>query len=258
MKAYITVLSTNEYLDGVLALNQSLKDVGSKYPLVVAITNNIHPFAREILSSIKVEMIELEEFSFSEKCKKKMRSHGAPHWAHTAAKLQVFGLTQFEKIIYLDSDMLVLKNIDHLFDCPHMTAAIDSPMISEENKEKHSHLNSGLMVIEPAAEIESQLKQLSTEHLLPDQDLIRLLYPDWITHKELQLPVIYNFFAAYWKQYYQSFVPIKDIYVLHFIGKEKPFHKNITKNSIQTYYDYFEGLYFSALSRSLESLPSNS
>ena len=50
MKAYITVLTTNEYLDGVLALYQSLKDVGSKYPLVVGITSNIFPYARELLT----------------------------------------------------------------------------------------------------------------------------------------------------------------------------------------------------------------
>ena len=59
MKAYITLLSTNEYLDGVLALYQSLQDVGSKYPLVVAVTNNIHPFAREIMEDDELSLPEI-------------------------------------------------------------------------------------------------------------------------------------------------------------------------------------------------------
>lgn len=254
MKAYITVLSTNEYLDGVLALYQSLKDVGSKYPLVVAVTGNIYPFARELLTKLKIEIIELEDFSFNEKTVKRLKAFGTPHWIHTAAKLQIFGLTQFEKLIFLDSDMLILKNIDHLFEKPHMTAVIDSPMLYDEDIDKHRHLNSGLMVIEPAAELEEKLKQLSIEHPLPDQELIRLLYPDWIKQPELQLPVTYNLFAVYWEKYHRANIPVKDTYVLHFIGKEKPFHKNITRTSIKTYYDYFEGLYLSAITRALQSL----
>lgn len=254
MKAYITVLTTNEYLDGVLALYQSLKDVGSKYPLVVGITGNIYPFARELLTKLKIEIVELEDFSFSEQTIKKLKAFGTPHWAYTAAKLQVFGLCQFEKLVFLDSDMLVLKNIDHLFEKPHMTAAIDSPMLYSENIDKHRHLNSGLMVIEPAAEIEKKLKQLSTEYSLPDQELIRLLYPNWVHQTELQLPVTYNLFAMYYEKYYKANASVKDTYVVHFIGKEKPFHKNIIRHSIKTYYDYFENLYFSAIERAIQSL----
>ena len=254
MKAYITVLTTNEYLDGVLALYQSLKDVGSKYPLVVGVTGNIFPYARELLTKLKIEMVELEDFSFTEECKKRLKAFGTPHWYYTSAKLQVFGLTQFEKVVFLDSDMLVLKNIDHLFECPHLTAAEDSPMLYEEEQEKHYQLNSGLMVIEPNKEIEKSLKELSSIHLLPDQELIHLQYPDWVNQRELHLPVTYNFFAIYWEKYYRAHVPIKDIYVLHFIGKEKPFQKNIIRSTIKTYYDYFESLYFNAITKAIESI----
>jgi alpha-N-acetylglucosamine transferase len=254
MKAYITLLSTDEYLDGVLALYQSLKDVGSTYPLVVAVTPNIHPYAREIITKLKIEIIELEEFSFSEDCKRKMRVHGAPHWAYTAAKLQIFGLVQFEKIIFLDSDMLIIKNIDHLFDKPHLTAAIDSPMLFNENEKSHYQLNSGLLVIEPDKNIELSLKELSFTNLLPDQELIRKNYPNWVENENLHLPVTYNFFVAYWEKYYQSFVDVSDIYVLHFIGKNKPFHKNSIKRTIKTHYDYFENLYLSAITRALKSI----
>ena len=254
MKAYITVLTTNEYLDGVLALYQSLKDVGSKYPLVVGVTGNIFPYARELLTKLKIEMIELEDFSFTEQCKKRVKAFGTPHWYHTAAKLQVFGLAQFEKLVFLDSDMLVLKNIDHLFEYPHLTAAEDSPMLYEKEPEKHSHLNSGLMVIEPNKEIEKSLKELSLIHPLPDQELIRLQYPNWVNQQELHLPVTYNLFAPYWEKYYRANIPIRDAYVLHFIGKEKPFQKNIVRHTIKTYYDYFESLYFNAVTKAIESI----
>ena len=37
-KSYITLLNNDNYLIGVLCLNESLKQVHSKYPLTVAIT----------------------------------------------------------------------------------------------------------------------------------------------------------------------------------------------------------------------------
>ena len=39
--AYVTLLSTNDYLDAVLVLNKSLQRVNSKYPLLVMVVNTI-------------------------------------------------------------------------------------------------------------------------------------------------------------------------------------------------------------------------
>jgi alpha-N-acetylglucosamine transferase len=255
MKVYITLLSTNEYLDGVLALEQSLKNVGAKYPLVVAVTSNILPFAREILQKKKIEVIEVVDHSYTEECKKKFRNFGTPHWFYTVAKLRIFGLTQFEKMIFLDADMFLLKNIDHLFDRPHMTAAIDSPMIMENDIEQHYNLNSGLLVIVPDKKLEQDLIEMSATECLADQDLLRKYYPDWREHKELQLSVNYNFFARFWDRYRIKGIAPTDLYALHFVGKEKPFMKNELNNTtVKNMLQYFEGLYINAIRASIREI----
>ena len=37
------------------------------------------------------------------------------HWNNCFDKLLIFGMTEFDKLIFLDSDMYIIENIDHLF-----------------------------------------------------------------------------------------------------------------------------------------------
>jgi alpha-N-acetylglucosamine transferase len=52
---------------------------------------------------------------------------------------QIWGL-EFEKIVYLDSDCLVLDNIDELFNYPELSAAVDCC----------DHFNAGIFVAKPS------------------------------------------------------------------------------------------------------------
>ena len=49
-KAYFTTLSTENYLPGVIALNQALKNVHSKYPLYALLSNEISEEIEEKLN----------------------------------------------------------------------------------------------------------------------------------------------------------------------------------------------------------------
>ena len=254
MKAYITLLSTNEYLDGVLVLHQSLKEVGAKYPLVVVVTNNINPYSRNILSQKKIQTIEVENFFYRPECVKAFSAWGMPHWKYTAAKIRIFGLTEFEKLVYLDSDMMVLRNIDHLFDCPDGSAAEDSSIIFEENIESHKQLNSGLLVIVPSKEKEQKLIELSKTCSGADQDLIRKLYANWIKQENLHLPNEYNIFNSFVPNYIKKGLRVEEFFVIHFIGKEKPF-MTIRKNySMKNFSEYFENKYRLLLRRAQNGL----
>lgn len=46
----------------------------------------------------------------------KQKLQNRPWFNTTFSKLHVFGLTEFDKIVYLDADLLLLSNIDELFD----------------------------------------------------------------------------------------------------------------------------------------------
>jgi len=47
------------------------------------------------------------------------------HFADVYAKLHVFGLSSFDRIVYLDADVIVLQNIDSLFLQPALSAACE-------------------------------------------------------------------------------------------------------------------------------------
>lgn len=148
MRVYATVLTSDEYLEGVLVLNESLKINKSKYKLIVIISKNISNRTEMILKSQEIDTLRLNyKISMPKEIEDANEQRGLKNWNNTMDKLSIFEMTQYEKIVYLDSDMIVLKNIDELFDYPNMSAVIAGK--SYKGNEEWKELNSGCMVIEP-------------------------------------------------------------------------------------------------------------
>ena len=115
------------------------------------------------------------------------------HWSNTFDKLFIFELIQFKKIVFLDSDMMIVNNIDHLFEKRNMSAVVSDRI----NDATCCELNSGLIVIEPQIGIIKQMQELIQDISLKyknfgDQDIIRLYFHDWKNCKELELDDGYN------------------------------------------------------------------
>ena len=90
-EVYITLLSTNNYLKGVLVLNKSLKKTNTKYPLVVLVSPGISEKTVNILSSFKIETIRMTE-SITLDLSKNNQSAAYSHWNNTFDKLYLFRL----------------------------------------------------------------------------------------------------------------------------------------------------------------------
>ena len=60
MKSYVCVLSTDNYLDGVLVLNENLQRIKSNYPLLCIINENISKKTRDILKCFGIEYKEIK------------------------------------------------------------------------------------------------------------------------------------------------------------------------------------------------------
>src|SRR5690606_3624872 len=135
---------------------------------------------------------------------------GPTHWQFTFEKLYIFSLTQFDKIVYLDSDMLVLENIDELFDKEHMSAVGPAGGRFPGN-EDYNGLNSGLLVIQPNTKDFDSLINLIpsvTERLQScgDQDvIIEYFIEDWRNRAELHLDDRYNMIFPYINYYTKKF-----------------------------------------------------
>src|SRR5258708_32084772 len=78
---------------------------------------------------------------------------GRPDLALVLTKLHVFRLTQFDKIIFLDADVLPVRPLSHLFALPHSFSAV--PDVGWPDI-----FNSGVMVLEPGEDKFQQLMGL--------------------------------------------------------------------------------------------------
>lgn len=219
--SYVTLLSSEDFLPGVIMLDWSLKKVGSHYPLHVLCADHVSQESFDELIRRKISVQRLEEHIPVKNDINKEK--GYDHWNRTFDKLYVWRLTQFDKVVYLDSDMQVIRNIDFLFDCPHMSA-VRADAFNEPGLDK---LNSGLMVIVPNEQEFQGLFdfwQSGKIHLkrMGDQDVIRAYYSDWGTKPELTLAPGLNVFYSEVTSGVIQRRDVEPVSVIHYIGHNKP------------------------------------
>lgn len=235
MRAYITLLSTADYLPGVACLAESLQRTGTRIPLVVAVSASVAQPLRDDLARMPgvTQVLPLPADGLLPEWAARQQHH----WAHTFDKLWLFGLEQFTKLVYLDSDMVVLQNIDDLFEAPHM-AAVDAGRLVHRD---WNRLNSGLMVIEPQAQLPQRIAttvqqayeemQRTGRPALGDQDLINTFYADWSrdgAHLDQGDNVFFEHLDAYLASGLYALpgqaVPAagRRLRIVHFTGRDKP------------------------------------
>lgn len=140
--------------------------------------------------------------------------------------------------------MLIVRNIDTLFERkPFSAVSADSSYPGNEIWK--GGLNSGVMVIEPDKDVEQKLLQTvglvvkkSKEQKVPvgDQDVLKQYLFDWGEQFSLHLDEGYNLFADHLTYYIRHLgyslsgkEERKPVYVIHFVGKSKPWMKKTLK-----------------------------
>lgn len=233
-RTYASVLTTDDYLEGLLVLIQSLRDNKHRYGCVVLLTSNISARTRFILAGHGIPYKEVHTLP------NPTDVSAAHRWFRTYSKLHVFSLAQYDKIIYLDVDMLLLENIDALFERPHMSAASAGSLLPDCSH--WVHMNSGLFVAVPSTalyqDMMSRLGRIEqlTSGGVPDkpkrgsdQDFLNAYYPAWTQRTELHLDHKYNMLHYHIDEYSKHFgytlTPgLRCVAVLHYASQLKPWH----------------------------------
>ena len=223
MYSYVCVLSTNSYLEGVLVLNENLKQLNSKYPLLCLINENISEKSKKILERFNIKYKIVNSV---------MPKSTIPEtrWKYTFDKLSIFNLTEFEKIVYLDLDFLILENLDYLFEIEEFTMIYDL---------KENYSCSALIILKPNNNDYNEMIKLNeimnmNDSIIGDQDIINEYFDDIN-----ELPIEYNFIKGIEKELVDVYDPIKnkivkkykcnDFYwsenpkIIHYYGDVKPF-----------------------------------
>lgn len=199
MYTFATLVTNADYGLGALALARSLKACGSRWPLLVLATANAGHLDELQAAGCVVKEIKQPQLSsaFRARHTRKSQHERAPFTKgekpvfhdplDNFCKLALWRLTDYRRVVFLDADTLVVKNIDKLFDYPEFCAA---PNLYETLADMH-RLNSGAFVAEPsAATYDSMLQALDAPDVFwprTDQTFLESYFPDW--HG---LPYTYN------------------------------------------------------------------
>lgn len=170
-EAYVTtVCGGDAYIPGVEVLGRSLFETGTKIPRVALVTHDVSTAACRRLAAQGWEISLTEEIA-----NPRPECRGTfPRFAKTFTKLRAFGLDQFEKIVLLDGDTVVLRNIDNLFERPSIAAAPDFFL--------PDRFNSGVMVIEPSTEFFARVEAALIDkgsYDGGDQGFLNEFFPTW-------------------------------------------------------------------------------
>lgn len=108
---WITLLGTDEYINGVIGLYYNLKEVGSKYPLVVMCFKNLKQETIDRLQQLNIQIKFIERDTFGE-----LSGHcGCCNNEITINKFQMFNFIEYDKICFLDADIVLFVNFDYVF-----------------------------------------------------------------------------------------------------------------------------------------------
>ncbi|KFK35602.1 hypothetical protein AALP_AA4G012800 [Arabis alpina] len=132
--AYVTVLHSSEaYVCGAIALAQSIRQSGSTKDMILLHDQSITNRSLLGLSSAgwNLRLIDRIRSPFSEK-------NSYNEWNYS--KLRVWQVTDYDKLVFIDSDFIILRKLDHLFYYPQLSASGNDRVL----------FNSGVMVLEPS------------------------------------------------------------------------------------------------------------
>ncbi|KAL7235165.1 hypothetical protein ACSBR1_018622 [Camellia fascicularis] len=133
-EAYVTILHSSEtYVCGAIALAQSIIQTNSTKDLVLLADDSISRRSLQGLRAAgwKVKHIDRIRSPYA-------RKDAYNEWNYS--KLRVWELTNYDKVIFIDADLIVLKNMDGFFVYPQLSAIGNDKFL----------FNSGVMLVEPS------------------------------------------------------------------------------------------------------------
>lgn len=238
------VMGTNNgFIMGAIALGQSLIDSGSILKRVVMVTPEVDQRSRRILRKVWDDVVEVEQIDCIFKThpqadamfdmKGEKWTGTMAKWAPTCTKLAAWSLYDYERIIFMDSDMIAIGLVDTaLYEYSNATFLAAPEVLPPDT------INSGFMVLEPSKKTFQELIVINKDMGVAwtgDQYIINWgLCPSWHTanHHDTdsgrdrcaRLPWIYNVQVLNYNAYstVQAMTGKPQPIVIHFISDGKP------------------------------------
>ncbi|CEI65719.1 unnamed protein product [Fusarium venenatum] len=211
---YATLLLSDSYLPGALVLAHSLRDAGATRKLAVLVT--LDSVSEESITQLK----EVYDYVFpvprirnDHPANLYLMNRSDLHSAFT--KINLWKLTHFSKIVYIDADVVAYRAPEELFDISHPFAA--APDIGWPDL-----FNTGVMVLDPNMGDFYAMTAMAERGISfdgADQGLINMHFGQ----QYHRLSFTYNVTPSAHYQYVPAYRHFQSsINMVHFIGANKP------------------------------------
>ncbi|KAG2185058.1 hypothetical protein INT43_000971 [Umbelopsis isabellina] len=219
-RAYVTLVVTDRAAAGALVLAHRLRDLhdgrDSGQKLVCLVTSDVSANTEHALATV-YEVVRVN----IPRGKAALNLHllGKPETALSLAKIELWKLTQYEKVLYLDPDVLPLRPIDELFEFEEMSAAPDIGW--------PDWFHTGVFVANPNQTTYAALKTMTEQDKVyeaGDQGLLNEHFEDWSTSgPSHRIPFAFNIVASAIYSYAPASKEFrKDVKMVRFSDDEKP------------------------------------
>lgn len=146
MNAYITYVCSDNFIPGVIALYNSARLSNCNNDFLVLVTDDVSEEARLLLNKKNLKIVEADKIYYNGDRKDKILDRYGKKdesWK-MFTKINIWKQIDYSKLIYLDADTLVLKNIDELFDYDELAAVSGgSAMLN------YTGIEAGVLVVKP-------------------------------------------------------------------------------------------------------------
>ncbi|KAJ5960279.1 uncharacterized protein N7479_007429 [Penicillium vulpinum] len=212
---YCTLLLSDSYLPGAMVLAHSLRDNGTKARLVALFTpDRLQSTTIDELRTIYDELIPVS--SMVNDTPANLWLMDRPDLIATFTKIELWRLTQYQRVVYIDCDVIALRAPDELL-------SLEADFAAAPDVGWPDCFNSGMMVLRPNLQDYYALKALAQRGISfdgADQGLLNMHFRDW--HR---LSFTYNCTPSANYQYIPAYKHFQStISLIHFIGAQKPWN----------------------------------
>ncbi|KAJ5337038.1 Glycosyl transferase family 8 [Penicillium brevicompactum] len=270
-RIWASLITNLSYLPGLLTLHHSLNNPtpdpkadptasqGTKYPFVALYTSTFPAEGLKILEArgITAQLVPSVTPAITRKYAQD------PRFAETWHKLVVFSLEEYERVVLLDGDIIVRRNMDELMDLPLEKGPLAAAHVCACNPMKKAHypanwkpencayttqhstsstaqttaptpssgvgmLNSGVLVVQPSAQSYSEI----TAALQETERIEKYIFPDQdllsdvFLGRWVSLPYVYNALKTLRIEgVHDAIWRDEEVKAVHYIFATKPWHE---------------------------------
>lgn len=183
--AYVSVLCGGDaYLPGIEALGRSLDATGTREPRLLLVTADVPVEALRAAARVGWEPRAIESLANPNPPSCQLYAR----FGKVFTKLRAWQLTEVDRVVLLDADTIVLRNVDELFLRGSFAAAPDFFL--------PDRFNSGVMVLAPCPQtFGAMVEALARTEAYDggDQGFLNGFFPDWYAGPVARrLPTAYN------------------------------------------------------------------